>query len=463
MDDFLKKRMTKLAGSAEKSGLSDMHGDSSPSFGTRKIAFSSQIHDFLTDSHEVWQQPVAEKYPFKLARLIHHRYNMRKRWYILFYAWDVSTDSLKRYRMFEPLNRIKEKYKRIDQANDLVRIINAQLRAGKVLGKDKLEGSISVVQPSKLSLLKAIEHVELQKKLNGHRLHYYRGFKTLRNNLAAWLEFKKVPEFPLKDFDDKDAREFFHYLRDERGLANKTINTAMSNLAIAFKFIEKESGTTLFKKDPFRSIEILPVIATMNPAYSDDQIKKIKKEIASSIKSAPKNRKPGYRQLELFISFIYYTLARPKEISLLKVGDIDMKECSVLIKGENSKTKFDAKVELAPSLQKIILKSGILKYQHDDYIFSANGLPGVNPLHENFFWDKHKRVLKRTGLLEINSKFSLYSYKHSGAISLYKATKDIKLVQRQCRHRNLDQTNAYLRDLGKLSDFNQLKGYKGAI
>lgn len=134
-----------------------------------------------------------------------------------------------------------------------------------------------------------------------------------------------------------------------------------------------------------------------------------------------------------------------------------------MFQGEISKNKIEDFVEIAPQLESIISKSGILNYPPTHFIFSKAGIPGTTKLHDNFFWDKHKRVLKATGLLDVNKNFSLYSYKHSGAISLYKATKDIKLVQRQCRHHTLEQTNTYLRDLGLLSDYDQLKGYKGAV
>ena len=43
---------------------------------------------------------------------------------------------------------------------------------------------------------------------------------------------------------------------------------------------------------------------------------------------------------------------------------------------------------------------------------------------------------------------TLYSWKHTGAIKLYQATKDMKKVQRQCRHWSITETDNYLRDLG---------------
>jgi len=450
--------------SLQKFSFPNTQVDSSPAFGTGKGLKSNQFEAFFEGTEQVWQQPVAvTKRPYKLARLVHHRYSMKKRWYILFYAWNVATEKLTRYRMFEPLNRIKDKAQRIDKAEEIIRVINAQLRAGKVLGKELVDKATFTTNPSKLSLLQAIKYVENQKKLNGHRENYYRSFKTLHTNLEEWLEFKKHPDFPLREFDEKDAREFFAFLRDEKSLANKSLNNFRTNLGIALKFIEKESDHTIWRKDPLRNISSLPVVVKKHPAYSDQQIVLIKKEIKKSAASAAKHRKPGYEQLQLFISFIYYLMARPIEILELKISDIQLNTNRVLFAGESSKNKIEDYVEIAPKLEAIIKKSKLTKFPAEHFVFSKNGLPGPVKVHENFFWDKHKRVLERTRLLTINKHFSLYSYKHSGAISLYKATKDIKLVQRQCRHQTLEQTNTYLRDLGILSDYDQLKNYKGAV
>jgi len=429
----------------------------------QKALFPERIQSLLSENLEVWHQSVAVKYPYKLARLIHHRYNLKKRWYILFYAWDLSTNKLKRYRMFDPLNRIKNKQQRIEQAEQAILIINAQLRAGKVFNRDQVGTISTTINPAKLTLLKAIDFVKDQKEANGHRNNYVRSFLTLKSNLEAWLENKKQPDFPLKQFDEKDAREFFSYLRDKRKQSNKTINGVIRNLGIAFRFIEKTSDSQVWRKDPLRNVEALPVVAKMHPAYSDDQIELIKKEITKSILTLAKHRKPGYRQLQMFISFIYYLFARPNELIGLKISDIDIKQNRIFIRGEVSKNKMDDMVEIPPQLKKIIEDSGILDYPGEYYIFGKSGVPDTVPVGENFFWAKHKRVLKNTGLRRVNENFSLYGYKHSGVVSLYKATKDIKLVQAQCRHQTLEQTNAYLRDLGALSDYDKLKNYTGAV
>lgn len=444
-----------------KSGFSNLFDDSSPSFGTKKSLNRLQFKPVFDEATKLCHNTVPELYPYRKAKLVHHQGDLSKRWYVDFAAWDVSKNKLVRRRLFEPLNRINSLSQRLQTGEDMVRIVNAQLAAGKVFGKDKVNKTVPL-QPGKLNLLEAIEWVLEQKRLNGNRKNYYRTFKALHTNVTAWLEFKKHPDFPLQSFDRNDAHELFSFLRDERKLANKSINNTMRNLATAFNFVQRKSGV-LWKNNPLVDITRLPVHVKKHAAFTDEQIKIIKKEIAASASRAARHRKPGYVQLELFISFIYYTLARPAELMQLKVGDINMKENRIFFRAEISKNKTDDYVEIAPPLAKIIIQSNILNYPANYLCFTSAGVPGTVPVHGNFFWDKHKRVLNRTGLLKINSQFTIYGYKHSGAISLYRQTKDIKLVQRQCRHQSLEQTNTYLRDLGMLTNFNQLKAWKGAV
>ncbi|MEM9859685.1 MAG: hypothetical protein AAF843_20195, partial [Bacteroidota bacterium] len=79
------------------------------------------------------------------------------------------------------------------------------------------------------------------------------------------------------------------------------------------------------------------------------------------------------------------------------------------------------------------------------------------------FYEQNKKMLNALNLLKLNAHYSIYSYKHSGALSLYTETKDIKLLQRQMRHKKVSQTEDYLRDLGIMGGYEDLKKWKGAI
>jgi len=441
------------------------YAGSSPAFGTFKGSNEHQLEPFFDESTKLCQRTVPEKYPYKRARLVHHDYDSTKRWYVDFMAWDVSKDKLVRYRLFDQLNRKKIRQflpKRIDLGNNIVKQINAQLAAGKVLGKDTVQRVITQ-QPKQLTLLSSLEYVREQKKLNGHRNSYSRVFKTAHSIVADYLTYKKQPDYLIKEFDRADALELMAYVRDVRGLANKSINNFFTNLSIAFHFIEEQGDRKLWVRDPLTVIKRLPVESGKHAAYTDRQITIVTKQIRKTIDNARPKQKAEYLQLEFFIQFIYYSLARPNEILSLKVRQIDLSQNRLMIKGSESKNKKSEYIPLNDVLRLAVVKSGVLAHGPDEYVFGRQGTPGPQPRGSNFFWRRHKRMLEQTGLLEVNPNFTLYSYKHSGAVSLYRATKDIKLVQRQCRHSSSTQTDTYLRDLGEMTDDTEIRKWKGAF
>jgi integrase len=213
---------------------------------------------------------------------------------------------------------------------------------------------------------------------------------------------------------------------------------------------------TLFKGDnPLSKFKYLNTSSKKHASYSELQLQQLKTALL-------KDNQP---KLLLFIQFMYFTLARPyEEIRLLKVGDIKMKDRKIFFAAENDKNSTDSYVGISNSFYKIITDSGILAYPESYYIFSRDKLlPGVTPVGNNYFYLHIKPYIVSLGFLRLNKDHTIYSFKHTGAIALYKATRDIKLVQAQCRHSNIEQTNKYLRNLGVLDDFEQLNKWESPI
>ncbi len=414
---------------------------------------------FLEYQNEVWQFPVAddmeprEKHPYKKARLVHHNHDLKKRWYVLFYAWDISKEKLVRKRLFEPINREHKLHRRLQVAEDVIRQVNFELYQGKVLGKGDPLVNNARRNVLKLSILTAVDFVGDQKKITNHRQTYTNSFQRLRNNLERWLEYDQRKDFPLRNFTPDDAFSFFEYLNRERKVSNKTFNNYRTDLAIVFNFLMKRNPN-LFTSNPALVIDKLPVNARKHAALSDEQMDKI-------IKAC---RKAGYHSLVLFIQMIYYTFGRPEgEVIQLKIENIDLANNRILFPAHISKGKTDDYVGLSPALKAILQAMDLNKYPPGYYLFGQDQKPGEKRVGYLYFYNRNRKIFEQLGLDKASMRYSVYSYKHSGVISLYKATKDIKLVQSQCRHKGLEQTNSYLRDLGTLSNYDGLQKWDGAV
>jgi integrase len=78
-------------------------------------------------------------------------------------------------------------------------------------------------------------------------------------------------------------------------------------------------------------------------------------------------------------------------------------------------------------------------------------------VYEKYWYNKHVPYIKAMSLY--GKGYDLYGWKHTGAVALYKVTKDLKLVQEQCGHTDPKQTAQYLRDLGAFYYEGQIQAF----
>lgn len=445
-----------------KSDSSDIRDNSNPCLSAKNVDNSPQNEAFQRYPELVWQQSVAvmedteqtpKRHPHKRARLIHYDYDLSKRWYVVFYAWHVGKEKLVRRRLFEPINREKTVHKRLDEADNIIRQVNRALADNKVLGKDEAIADNQRRNVMKLSLLEAVDYVKAQKELAGYRKNYIDIFKRLKAGIEKWIEHEHRSDFPVKNFSQDDAYSFFDFLQRHRKVGNKTHNNYRTDLAIVFNFLMKRNRN-LFEENPVTAIDKLPVTSRKHGAFSDQQMATI----------ITKCKILKYKTLVLFIQMIYYTFGRPRtEVLKLKIENLDFENNRIFFPGSIAKNKRDEYVGMVAALKEILIKVKMNKYPKTFYVFGKDGRPGETPLNHQYFYKRNRIVIEELGLDKTSMRYSVYSYKHSGVIALYKATKDIKLCMSQCRHNSLDQTNGYLRDLGLLSDYDGLKNWEGSI
>ena len=396
-------------------------------------------------------QPIVPKTNYKLATIHHQNYDLAKQWYIEFYAFSIAQDRVKRCRIKKPINYEKTVTARLRVADGMVKQINRELVAGLTLDKIELDTVRTTV--TKMSLLQALEYVETQKRNNGHRAQYIHNFLRLKNNVTAWLTAINQQDFPFRKLSRDHILSFLAWMKSDRSISNKTYNNYRIDFSIAINFII-DNCEGILKTNPAEKIKKLPTVATKHAAYSDEQVKAI-------VDKCTEMKLPV---MLLFIRFIYYTMSRPStEIRLLKIENIDLFKRRIFFAAANDKNKTDNYVGISDRFAAIIAESGLLNYPAHFYIFGMHGPSEGKPVGYATLQRWHAHVLAALGYHLLGKKYSLYSYKHSGAVSFYYQTKDIKLLQAQCRHRNLDQTNNYLRDLGALTNFDGLMKWQGAV
>lgn len=390
------------------------------------------------------------KYDYRLAEIKDREGDLKKRWYVEFYVWDIGKNQLER-----KVDYISAKFKthseRYSEGNRIKKEIDHALINGAFI--DSSGKSQKKKQESKpKSILKAFEwFIKEHSSEVGDRAG--EGYSSFLNVFEEYLTDRKLSDLPLTRFDQDQIYSFLSYLTNERpvkkgkkvvriGVSNRTRNNYKVWLDTVFNYLVKRK---VLEMNPGKEISKLRVSNSSHIPYNDRQAERVKAHL--------QEKDP---QMFLFCAFIYYTLARPKEIQLLKIRDIRgnklLIQAQVELNGQkkqlskNHKSQF---VIIPDGLQQLIRDYGILEYNSDFFIFGNKGEPGPNPYSKHYSTKKYKPHLDFLG---ITGGQSLYSWKHTGAIKLYQATKDMKKVQRQCRHWSITETDNYLRDLGMFED-----------
>lgn len=148
---------------------------------------------------------------------------------------------------------------------------------------------------------------------------------------------------------------------------------------------------------------------------------------------------------------IYILALRPNEACALRFDDFNLKEGTVLIRGENNKVKKDRVLPLPPDLipyyQNYFKFERVRFWRGSPYIFPSLESPKLSAQR----W-KHtfrEKILKPLGIWEapVNStipKYRSYTLRHTRATELLNKYKDIFLVANVLGHSKLNSTKIYV-------------------
>jgi hypothetical protein len=463
--------------------------NSNPSPSTIKSGLIEQIRPFLSLTKAFWAvipvfwavslklkkrasdsmlQPSEikdKKFPFVPARLVDYSGDTSRYWFIIYYIFNVDKGKLQRKKFSEGINDTDSKRKRYRAAEEAIRFINDLLESGAT----GLDGTIEEYQKrikeeadkgnkkleiTKLTLLDAIEYVKKIKEKTQVKAQV-RAMNSLKAHLTIFLKERNQEHILLIGFESGLAFEFSDYLLTEakfkekdgtikKGLAKKTHNNRKNDLKHVFTFFI-ERYPKVFVENPVK-VKNKRTKTNKHTKYSPEQLEKIKEACV----------KLGEKQLLTFISFVYYGFFRPwTELRLLKVEHI--KEKTIYIPPDLAKNDHGDYIKIAPGLEDVIEENRLRHFPHGYYLFSLDGSPGEAPVNDKYFYVRLKKILAHLKLTYDN--YDMYGFAHSGCAALYKATKDIKLVQRQKRHEDIKITDVYLSDLGCYAEDEDLSSF----
>lgn len=371
---------------------------------------------------------------YKLARLVDCNGDLNKEWYVIFYVWNADTNTLQRKRDYS-INSAKTKKGRKDEAEFLIKEINKRLIANTYSTKI----AATIAKPTDFDSITFYDamYKAFELKKTSLKPNTIKDYNTLFMHLGKYLAKSGLLSIRFKAVGSKDVHGFFDYLKSI-GLGNKSYNNHKGYLSTLFNtYIAREEITI----NPVKNIKKLKVQTFKHEPYTNEQMSLIKNYLYESDNAQ-------HKQLLYFISFIYYCFIRPGELRLLKVKDI--LEKTIRIPADIAKNGNGEHVVIPSALEKIIVENKFRSFPPDYFLFSLLFEPSLKSINVTYFWKHNMRLLKALNLEGKN--LDLYGYKHTGVINLYNACKDIKAVQKQCRHSTIQQTDTYLRGLGIIAN-----------
>jgi integrase len=120
----------------------------------------------------------------------------------------------------------------------------------------------------------------------------------------------------------------------------------------------------------------------------------------------------------------------------LKWGDFSDDLSHIRLSGGRVKSKRNRVVPIP-----LYVRKQLVKGNNNDNIFSGSNKP-YNRSYFSLIWKRFKRLYK-----EIDSEVTLYSFRHTGAIDIFKKTGSITKLQKAMGHSSINVSLTYLRGL----------------
>lgn len=373
--------------------------------------------------------------PYKLAVLRDRDGDLTKAWYVEFYAYDEKTQKLVRKRVVISMN-FRDKKSRTAEGNRIAAQANELLKKGYHFTKEKV-----TIQPGKSPASELITKA-LQFSLEAAAPAL--GEKTVGTYQSAINKFTAYPPaagVTVEQFEARHAILFRDYLLAEKKNSPRTANNTIHHLQVVFAKYQERTGIA---DNPFKFKSLKEAATERNIAFTDKD--------RATVEEYLLKHEPG---VYFFTRLMYFAFIRPGELLKLQVRHVHMREGYITVHGLIAKNGKTETAQIIPALAHE-LQNRINFERPDHYLFSADMEPGQFPLSKQVPFRRHEKALRNLGLLE--KGYTLYSWKHTGAVNAYRAGVGIKELQSMLRHSSIQITDIYLKSLGLRTDPN-IKNY----
>ncbi|RRO19690.1 tyrosine-type recombinase/integrase [Flavobacteriaceae bacterium 14752] len=365
-----------------------------------------------------------------------------KYWYVYYYFRNPETnalDSKSKFAVKHGINRLKTVAERKKYGKNLIEVYTELLASGFNPYEKQRTTDLTELEKS-YNLNDALDYALATKKKTVAD-NTYKDWESRTEKFKTFAKSNGFINYPVKSITTKHFIVFLNNLED-KGLNAKTINNYRACLSSLFSFLVND---LIVETNPLSVIKKRKTNPVKNKPFTPTQIQDIKKYLE---KNDP--------VLLDYIRFVGYAFLRPVEICRIKVGDVHLKDNLLYVK---TKTQKVSHVFIINALKEVIKSRLYLNAKPDHYLMTLNKKAGAWNVGETtktkHFSDAFKVVKKK---FNFGDDYSIYSFRHSFALDIYKSFIDEGLTETEAqlkmlpitRHKSLSGLRNYLRDIGSM-------------
>lgn len=347
-----------------------------------------------------------------------------KETFVFFYAFDPVSGLRKRKKYM--LGRCKSKKEVQRRSRDMIKNITRKLESG---WNPWVESSDSLTY-TLFSTVADLYHDYLYKRLNDRSLRedtvisYVSYLKIFRE----WIESKGDVVYMFQ-MDHLAIAQFLDYVYIERNNSFITRNNYLGWLRSFSTYLLERGYINIDPCARFQNIKIKGY-AKERTVIPDSVMLQIREYLQQH-----------NRHFLLACYLTHYMCIRPKELSRMRVCDINIGKCTITLMGDQTKNHDSVTITMPQKVARLMIDLDIFSAHGDSYLFSDGFMPGTkqhSEKHFRDFWTKHVRKD-----LRFSSKYVYYSLKDTGITNMLRNGVDPISVRDQARHSSLAITNRY--------------------
>lgn len=331
------------------------------------------------------------------------------------------------------LNHIRKASEREAYARKLVAELNYKLYSG-------WNPFIEALEEGGISISAAVDEF-MAVKSKSLRPDSLRCYKSWSSIFKAWLSDRGAADRPCALFGTNEAEKFMRDMELRDRLSNKTYNNYLRFYSTLFLWFAKRG---YIKENPFGGIERKRAEAKTREVIPPADRKLIADWFAAQ----------GMTEYLYIMQLCYRLFVRPKEILMLKVGNIDFGEGLVTIPASVAKNHRERVVAVPGEIMAYLSTLKDLNPRH--YVFSDGYKPGTRLLTTR---DTGRTWSRMRDALGLPKSYQFYSLKDTGITEMLEQGVPAKYVKELADHHSLEMTERYTHksNAKKILEYNKLE------